>query len=221
VTDHSLSILVVEDDEALRTLFLALLTRQGFRVECVPDGAQALERLARTSYSAVLLDLMMAGTNGFDVLLQLAETQPSLLRKVIVTTGVSKRDLDKIDADGVFAVLRKPFDIDVLVTTIQACARQPARRRSVREAATGLDGSVLKFEAALPQLREMFLSDAGGDRELMLRHELRQVVGKLGGLFAAAASVESDAGRAQKYEELGRSASKLARHRQPPARHDH
>src|SRR5260370_3480329 len=201
--DSSLSVLVVEDDEALRTLFIALLTRQGFRVECVNDGAQALERLARTSYSAILLDLMMPGTSGFDVLRQLAETQPALLRKVIITTGVSKRDLDQVDAESVFAVLRKPFDIDGLVATIRACELQPARRRSMREAATGLEGSVVKFEAALPQRREMFSSDPQGDRELMLRHELRQVVGKLGGLFSAAASVESDAGRAHRFEELG------------------
>jgi DNA-binding response OmpR family regulator len=117
-------VLVVEDDEGLQTLFTALLARAGFRVECVSDGAQALERLARSAYSAVLLDLMMRGTNGFDVLHCLAETRPALLRRTIVTSGVSERELAKVDRGSVFAVIRKPFDIDFLIATVIACARQ-------------------------------------------------------------------------------------------------
>src|SRR5438477_11821581 len=93
------SILVVDDDAALRTLFMALLTRHDFRVECVNDGAQALARLARSAYSVMLLDLMMPVTNGVDVMRKLAETKPSMLRRTIVTTSVTEREIAKINPD--------------------------------------------------------------------------------------------------------------------------
>lgn len=215
MSNNSLAVLVVEDDEALRTLFLALLTRRGYRVDCVSDGGQALQRLARSTYSVVLLDLMMPVTSGFDVLARLEESDPSMLRKVIVTTGVSLRDLEKIDSSKVFAVLRKPFDINVLVSTIEACAT-PRMHREV-----SLDSSVKRFADALPQLDETFASPPACDRELMLRHELRQVVGELGGLLATMAKIEGDSGRADQYQKLGRRASVLAAARKIPLRHDH
>lgn len=215
MANNSLAVLVVEDDEALRTLFLALLTRRGWHVDCVSDGGQALQRLARSTYSVVLLDLMMPVISGFDVLARLEQDDPPMLRKVIVTTGVSLRDLDKIDSSKVFAVLRKPFDINVLVSTIEACAA-PRKHREM-----SLDSSVNRFEAALPHLHETFASPPACDRELMLRNELRQVVGELGGLLASVARNESDSRRADRYQKLGYRAAVLAAGRRTRLRHEH
>jgi CheY-like chemotaxis protein len=145
--------LVVDDDDALRTLFIALLKREGFEVECVRDGAQALDRLANDSFDVILLDLMMPVTNGYDVLRRLGECRPALLKQTIVTTGVSERDLAKLDRDSVFAVLRKPFDIHVLASTINDCIRDRAARATVATAVdvdddhARLHGSIGKFVA--------------------------------------------------------------------------
>jgi CheY-like chemotaxis protein len=215
------SVLVVEDDEGLRALFTTLLTRHGFQNECVNDGAQALDRLARASFSVVLLDLMMTVKNCYDVLSAFADTRPALLRRTIITTGVSERDLSKIDRAGVFAVLRKPFDIDVLITTIRSCALQGGGRGPSGDGGGGtLDAAARKLEAALPHLRRMFADDVGCDQELLLRHELRRVMDKLGGVLAVAAAVEVDATRAKRYERLGRAASRLAHDDRHTARMD-
>lgn len=120
------TILIVDDDRPLRILFEALLVRQGFVLDCVEDGTEALRRLSTASYDAILLDLMMPVTNGFDVLREFAAKRPALLRRTIIATGVNDRILDTIDRESVFAVLRKPFDIDQLVDTISRCASQPA-----------------------------------------------------------------------------------------------
>lgn len=217
---QSRTILVVEDDAALRTLFRALLMRQGWEVECVNDGAQALDRLAHQNYAVMVLDLMMPITNGFDVLSALAEKQPPLLRKTIVITGVSERDLAKVDADTVFAVLRKPFDIDCLVTTIHDCARQNtrrARRPRLRAADTAeddgdgaLDAPTRRFERSLPELRQLLRSPITSDSELTLRSELRRAMNNIAGVLAAAATVERDDVRAKRLVRIAESASALA-----------
>jgi len=185
------SVLVVEDDAALREMFIALLTHNGFKVECVPDGSAALEKLdGDHDYSVMLLDLMMPGTNGYDVLAQLRTTQPALLRQTIVTTGVSQRDLRRIDPQAVFAVLRKPFDMERLVSTINDCASQSRKNRSRRtrrstggdgddDAETNFDASLRRFASALPELRKLLSQATCSDRELMLRNELRRVVGEV------------------------------------------
>jgi CheY-like chemotaxis protein len=218
VDTRPVSILVVEDDPALRTLFLALLERQGFEVESVTDGSQALDRLERKSYTVLLLDLMMPVVNGFDVLKHFSESQPWLLRQTIVTTGVSQRELAKIDSGSVFAVLRKPFDIDSLVATVRECAREAARRRPRRatpfdsgdDGDGRLSGSLRKLESALPELRQLLATSTTSDHELLLRNELRRVVGELAGVLSTAASCAGDAERAKHYERLGRSAWSLA-----------
>jgi CheY-like chemotaxis protein len=205
------SVLVVEDDNALRTLFLALLKRQGLRVECVNDGAEALDRLAKRAYDVILLDLMMPVVNGFDVLERLAETRPALLRRTIVTTGASERNLAKLDPDRVFAVLRKPFDINTLISTIRQCVRQTTEpQRRARYGSVTLEVSARKFEAAIPELQRLLTTGAPCERELLLRGELRRVVSRLGGVLDAVAAAESDAGLANRYEELGRAAASLS-----------
>lgn len=224
VQDPEKSILVVEDDAALRTLFLALLRREGFTVECVNDGSEALDRLAHFSYRVMLLDLMMPVTNGFDVLDHLEANQPWLLRKTIVTTGISERELAKVRPERVFAVLRKPFDIDRLIGAVNDCAQQTPKSRSRHYGSitvAKLDGPAQRFESALPELRTLLTSETDSVGELVLRTHLRRAVGKVAGVLAAAAAVETDGARAQRLARIARTASTIASARVHGSRHEH
>jgi DNA-binding response OmpR family regulator len=212
-------ILVVEDDEALRTLFIALLRRQGFAVECVNDGSQALDRLARNSYAVMLLDLMMPVKNGFDVLAELANKKSPLLRRTIITTGVSQHELAKVDGSTVFAVLRKPFDIDCLVSTVRDCALQPPARgrSSQREAESNddeagdpcIEAPARRLANALPELHQLLRSAPVSDGELLLRSELRRAVHHVAGALSDAAAVDRDASRAARLSRIAQSALTL------------
>jgi len=117
------SVLVVDDDQALRGLFTTLLSRRGFSVDCVPDGQEAWEQLSRNPYSVILLDLMMPGVNGFELLERLRRDSPSLLSRIIILTGASQRSLESLDTSRVWGLIRKPFDIDNLVSSTLECAR--------------------------------------------------------------------------------------------------
>ena len=119
--------LVVDDDLALRGLFTTLLGRKGFTVDVAPDGRVAFDQLTRHNYSVILLDLMMPDVNGFELLDRMERDSPSLLKRVIVMTGVAQRQLDRVEAADVWDVIRKPFDIDHLVSSAIACSEGRAR----------------------------------------------------------------------------------------------
>ena len=116
------SVLVVDDDPALQGLFTTLLGRDGFSVDCAPDGRQAFEYLRRASYSVILLDLMMPDVNGFELLDRIERESPSLMRRVIVMTGASQRVVETFDKNRVWGFIRKPFDINELMKSAKDCA---------------------------------------------------------------------------------------------------
>lgn len=117
------NVLVVDDDQALRGLFTTLLTRKGFAVDTANDGRVAYDQLQRHTYSVILLDLMMPDVNGFELLERLRRDSPALLDRVIVMTGASQRAIASLDLSNVWGLIRKPFDIDQLVNSAEACAQ--------------------------------------------------------------------------------------------------
>ena len=117
------AVLVVDDDKALRGLFTTLLSKSGFDVDTANDGRAAFDQIHRHPYSVILLDLMMPEVNGFELLERLQRDSPSLLPRVIVMTGASQRSIQKLDTTRIWGLIRKPFDIDNLVSSTLACAQ--------------------------------------------------------------------------------------------------
>jgi CheY-like chemotaxis protein len=117
------SILIVEDNEDFRGLVRAALEQEGFTVREACDGQEALARLRESgkSHCLMLMDLMMPGMTGWE-LVSAVRSDP-LLRDnpIIVTTAVPEEAPPGIDA-----VLQKPFDLDALVWIVERhCSRIP------------------------------------------------------------------------------------------------
>lgn len=117
-----LNALVVDDDQGVQGLFNTLLGREGFSVDCAPDGRQAFEYLRRRSYSVILLDLMMPDVGGFELLERMQRESPDLLPRVIVMTGAAQRVVDSVDRKRIWGLIRKPFDINDLRRAARDCA---------------------------------------------------------------------------------------------------
>ena len=110
------SVLIVEDDPPLRGLLQTLLRHAGERnVVTCSDGAEAIDLLARRSFDVILLDLMMPGTNGLDVIEFLRAHRPAQLRVVLVMTAASDEITERLDPSVVHGVIAKPFDNDAVV----------------------------------------------------------------------------------------------------------
>jgi CheY-like chemotaxis protein len=112
-------ILIVDDDDAIRALLHTVLRRRGFRVDTARNGAEALERLAECNYALLVLDLMMPIMSGWDVLDHLREATLAHRPLVLVlTAGIEPR---KFESEIVVGLMQKPFEVELLVDTIQGC----------------------------------------------------------------------------------------------------
>ena len=109
-------------------LVTAVLTRAGYQVDTAINGFEALQQIELTPYDAVVLDLMMPGASGFDVLARLQVTQP--LHKFVIIMSAASGDVvtKAAGCSNVFAALRKPFEIDELTAAVRACIAAPHLR---------------------------------------------------------------------------------------------
>lgn len=115
-------VLVADDDPAILDLVRAVLKRARYDVDTAANGGEVLAKVTTTRYDVVLLDLMMPEISGFDVLERLPPRDPFLEKFVVIMSAMSPETIAKVaDAENVFAALRKPFEIDVLVSTVDAC----------------------------------------------------------------------------------------------------
>lgn len=121
-------ILVVEDDDATRLLFEAVLRRHGLQCTAVEDGERAIESLLRVPYDGVLLDLVLPRINGLDVLRHIAGTRPELVPRVIVCTALPRHQITSLDElRDVGGVFFKPSDIFEVAAAVVSVSRGPVR----------------------------------------------------------------------------------------------
>lgn len=114
-------VLVVEDDPAIRRLVKMVLQREGYSVEVASDGVEAVLKLGVADYDVIILDLMMPNLDGFSFMNTLAMNDPSRLKKIIVTSAASPGVIRERMSGQPFAVLPKPFDIQLLVRQVATC----------------------------------------------------------------------------------------------------
>jgi two-component system, OmpR family, response regulator MprA len=116
------TILVVDDDRALREALRRALTLAGYEVQVAEDGEQALEHLAQTEPDAVVLDVGLPGIDGLEVCrrVRLGSRVPILI--LTARDAVADR-IDGLDA-GADDYMVKPFDVDELKARLRALLRR-------------------------------------------------------------------------------------------------
>jgi CheY-like chemotaxis protein len=117
MTTSPARILVVDDNEALRDNLAEALVLEGYEVAVARDGAGALELLEGKPFDAVLLDLMMPGMDGREVLAHIRQDPRLRDVRVVMTTGYSgPRVRAGVPAD---AFLLKPFGVRELLAALR------------------------------------------------------------------------------------------------------
>lgn len=124
-------ILVVDDDDRLRALLKKFLHDNGFMVTVAADAAEACRKLDRFVFDAMILDVMMPGQSGLELL---AEQRSKLAMPVLMLSAMSETD-DRIRGLEIGAedYVTKPFEPKELVLRIRALLRRSpsdARRQS-------------------------------------------------------------------------------------------
>jgi DNA-binding NtrC family response regulator len=111
-------ILVADDEEIMRDVLSDLLSSESYRVDLAQNGSQALEMIREKDYGVVLLDLMMPGIDGLQVLEELKQTENAPIA-VILTAYASIDRAVRATKLGAFDFITKPFKNDELLLAVK------------------------------------------------------------------------------------------------------
>ena len=118
----SWNILLVDDEGECSSTLAERLEIRGIAARVVQDGESALKAVAEDEPQAMVLDVMMPGMKGLDVLQRVREEHPAV--QVILLTGQGKtRDGIEGMRYGAFAYLMKPLDLEELIHTLDEAIR--------------------------------------------------------------------------------------------------
>ena len=140
--------LVLDDDTSMQKLVSTLLRRAGYRVDVVSSGTQAIEKIGRR-YDALLLDVMTPTDGGFTVIRHLRESDPPMLKRVVLLTA---------SPDSVLAASRRTSSASSASRSRPRISSRPSRARSRRSESQSLKWQSRKEAASTPwRLRDVLL----------------------------------------------------------------
>ena len=124
-------LLLAEDEQALSRALQAILEHAGYEVDAVCDGVDALDRLAGADYDGAVLDIMMPGMDGIEVLRRLRARGDRL--PVLLLTAKAEVDDKVLGLDsGANDYLTKPFAVRELLARVRAMTRTGAEPADAR-----------------------------------------------------------------------------------------
>src|ERR671918_3021249 len=152
------SILVIDDEEIMREILEALLTREGYQVRLAAGAAEGLD-LARTlPFDAAIVDMMMPGMDGISVLDELKKIDDDL-PVLMITAFASVENAIVAMKRGAFDYIMKPFKNDeVLVVLRNALAqrRLVAENRALRQNLQARSNRFDNIVGRSPRIRQVF-----------------------------------------------------------------
>jgi DNA-binding response OmpR family regulator len=178
-----MKLLVVEDDRMLSALVRRALVEEGHAVDVVADGEQAEALAFVNDYDAMVLDLMLPGKSGLQLLQQMRR-EGRLTPTLILTGRRDKQDVVRGLDLGADDYLTKPFDLDELKARVRALLRRGSHRGTERVTLAGvvldrrrrqatIDGCALRMTPKEFALLEHLVLNAD---EVVTRSELLEKV---------------------------------------------
>jgi len=158
-------ILVVEDEPDLRTGLQHNLELEGFKVDVAGDGKTGLRKAMQDNPDLMLLDLMLPGMSGLDVLKQLREAG-----RVIPVIVVSAKGMDRDKVAGLELgaddYVTKPFGLAELLARVRAVLRRTHARVQGDGAAAPVSGTVMRFPDLVVDFKRFTVTRAGEEVQL-------------------------------------------------------
>ena len=114
MTAQPLVALIVEDDEAIRALYVAAFRLRGFLVDEAEFAHVAIDRLSERAYDVLVVDLMLPIESGVYVV-DKVRTLPPPRPEIIIITGADSSAVKAIDRSLVRAILFKPINVKALI----------------------------------------------------------------------------------------------------------
>ena len=167
------NILVIDDEVGMREGCRRALTPQGFQVDVAEHGVEGLRKLREGHYDLVLLDAMMPGMSGLELLERIQESDPSII--CIMITGYATVDLAaQAMKQGAHDFLPKPFTADELLTVVHRGLEERLRRR-MRQKQRESEEEALQLKRTRQEIAKLEAIESRF--MLIIVHELRNPAG--------------------------------------------
>ncbi len=115
-------VLLVDDEEEFVSALSERLMLRGIEVDSALNGEEALARLVEKEFEVVILDVMMPGLGGLEVLKQIKSTHPNTQVILLTGHGSTREGIEGMRL-GAFDYLIKPVDIDEMLEKMKEAAR--------------------------------------------------------------------------------------------------
>ena len=112
------TILIVDDEEAMRDSCYQVLTEDGYRAETAEDGDSGLQKIRQVKPDLVLVDLKMPGMSGMDLLEKIGDVDPNIVSVVITAYATAESRVEAMKRNA-YDYLAKPFTPDQLRMTVK------------------------------------------------------------------------------------------------------
>ncbi|MCB1312033.1 MAG: response regulator [Sedimentitalea sp.] len=121
-------VLLIEDEPNIIEAIRFLLTREGWQVETHSDGSDAVEVVRKVAPDLVILDMMLPGKSGMDILRDLRELPDLAALPVLMLTARGQtRDRELAEKTGVSRFMTKPFSNVEVLTAVRDLLAQASR----------------------------------------------------------------------------------------------
>lgn len=142
------NILIVDDDPSIRKVLAAILEEKGYSVDAVDEGKKAIRKSKTRFYNLALIDIRLPDMEGTELLTQMKETVPGMM-KVMITGYPSLKNAVEALNKGADAYIIKPLDIDNALSVIEGLLKKQ------RESLKMTQGKIVTFiETRVKQLEQ-------------------------------------------------------------------
>jgi DNA-binding NtrC family response regulator len=126
--DSSARILIVDDDENIRKVLMAILEDKGYDMEAVGTAREAVKKTDKKFYNLALIDIRLPDMEGIDLLMKIRDTTPRM-RKIIITGYPTLQNAVDALNRGADAYITKPFDVEKVLSTISDQLRKQEQEK--------------------------------------------------------------------------------------------
>lgn len=111
-------ILHVDDEEDTLKVVKTILEKEGYEVDSVKQGVEALEKIKKNGYSLLILDIMMPDMSGWELFSHISKIKNNYRVIFLSVLEIAAEKLRELNEAGIKDYIQKPFDRDELVTKV-------------------------------------------------------------------------------------------------------
>jgi putative two-component system response regulator len=174
MSEHQGRLLIVDDNEMNRDMLGRRLSRRGYTVATAVDGQQALNMISEQTFDMILLDIMMPGILGIDVLKRIRQSySASELPVVMATAKGDTQDVVEALRLGANDYVIKPLDFPVVLARVQTHLEMCRRHKVLKQRANELEAQMSDRITEIDQERLRSLIDMGENDRFEMKSTLR------------------------------------------------